>query len=205
MKYRNMKEKYQGLCLQLFAEGEGDDGGSAGEEELDENSEAGGEDPDEKKFSQKDVDDVVKNRLAREKRKWQREQQKSAGGTKSGGDGADDPESEDTKARKAAEVKAGNLEMKVACYEAGVTKEAVEDVAALARSYMASDENLDFEDAIEKVVKKYPQFKGGAPAKNDTDDTQKGKSWGERQTGKGKQISGVEAAFLRKNPGLKID
>lgn len=32
------------------------------------------------KFTQKDVDDAVKKRLAREKRKWQREQQKKAAG-----------------------------------------------------------------------------------------------------------------------------
>ena len=89
-------------------------------------------------------------------------------------------------------------------FEAGVDKDAIDDVTALAHAYMEADEDLDLEDAIEKVVKKYPHFKKGADSSDDADDT-KGKSWGERQRGTSKKRSGVEAAFLAKNPGLKID
>ena len=60
------------------------------------------------------------------------------------------------KARKEAEGKASRLEVKVACFEADVAKDAVDDVAALAHAYMEADDSLDLEDAIEKVVKKYP-------------------------------------------------
>ena len=64
----------------------------------------------------------------------------------------------------------------------------------------ASGETL--EDAIEKVVKKYPHFKNHSGKPDDVDET-KGKSWGERQRGGSKKLTGVEAAFLKKNPGLK--
>ena len=66
--------------------------------------------------------------------------------------------------------------MRLACYEAGVPKYSVKDVTALAKSYMEDDEELDFEDAIEKVLEKYPQFKG-------EDSGEKG-SWGTAAEGK---------------------
>lgn len=200
MKYMNVKEQYAPLNLQFFTEGgEGDDGGEAGEgddQDEDEGSDEDGE--DEKKYSQKDVDETVKKRLARERRKWQREQQKE----KSGKEHEDDGESEDSKARKAAEERASKAEAKNACYEAGVSKDAVDDVVALARSYMASDEDLDLEEAIEKVVKKYPQFKSGT-ADHEDEEEEKGKSWGERQGKGSKKMSGVEKRFYELNPDLK--
>lgn len=212
MKYRSMKERYQSLDLQLFAE-EGDggaDGGETGEE--DSEDEAGDEDdPEEKKFSQKDLDEAVKKRLAREKRKWARQRQEGQSTGASGvgekpkeGEKEKPEESEDVKARRAAEEKADALEVKIACFEAGVAKDAVDDVTALARSYMAADEDLDLEDAVEKVVKKYPQFKKGSSDPYGEDGA-RGKSWGERQRGGTKKATGVEAAFLKKNPGLKIE
>lgn len=70
-------------------------------------------------------------------------------------------------------------------------------------AYMEADDSLDLEDAIEKVVKKYPHFKKGGSSEESEDET-RGKSWGERQRGKRTTVSGVEAAFLKKNPGLKI-
>lgn len=208
MKYMNMKRRFQAFNLQILAGdgGAGDDGGDAGEDDQEEGSEddQDDDDPEEKKFSQKDVDETVKKRLARERRKWQREQdkKKSDGGNKAGADGREE-ESDDVKARKAAEDKASTMEVKLACYEAGVSKDSVDDVAALARSYMASDDDLDLEDAIEKVVKKYPHFKG-----KDTDDaedeTDSKKSWGQRQNGKaGRKLTGVEKHFYDLNPDLK--
>ena len=94
------------------------------------------------------------------------------------------------------------MEAKLACYDAGVQKESVEDVTALARSYMAADEELSLEEAVAKVVKKYPQFTKG---KTDEEEPE-GKNWGKRQKGKGgKDVDGVTKAFLKKNPGLKVD
>lgn len=207
MKYMNTKKKYQSLDLQLFAGEDGeDDGAESGEEDQDDDpdEEDGDDDPDEKKFSQKDVDAAVKKQLAKERRKWQREQQKKSGDREKSGDEKEDTESEDVKARKAAEDRASKAEVKVACYEAGVAKDAVEDVAALAHSYMATDEDLDLEEAIEKVVKKYPHFKKGADDSEDGEGEGKKKSWGQRQSGKGgRKMSGVEERFYQLNPDLK--
>lgn len=211
MKYMNMKKKFWSMDLQLFA-GDGGDGadGSEGEdgsdgEDDDPDADPEGDDTEEKKFTQKDVDDAVKKRLARGKRKWQREQQKKASGD--GADGrakaGDDDEEKDNEKLKAAESRAIKAETRAACFEAGVDKDAIDDVTALAHAYMEADEDLDLEDAIEKVVKKYPHFKNKAGASDDDVDDSKGKSWGERQKGAGKRLTGVEAAFLKKNPGLK--
>lgn len=212
MKYMNMKKRFWTVNLQLFAEG-GDDGEDASEEGEDDDSDddPDNSDPDDdqdgKKFTQKDVDDAVKKRLAREKRKWQREQQKKASGSGTDGRGkaGDDGEEKDDKKLKEAEDRALKAETRAACFEAGVDKDAIDDVTALAHSYMAADEDLDLEDAIEKVVKKYPHFKKGAGSSEDDADETSGKSWGERQRGARKKRSGVEEAFLKKNPGLKID
>lgn len=205
MKYMNMKKKYLPLNLQFFSEGgEGDNGDDSGEgDDLDDDdADEDGEDPDEKKFSQKDVNEAVKKRVAREKRKWQQKQQKSK--EEPDGKGKAGEESEDSKARKMAEAKASSLEVKVACYEAGVAKDAVTDVAALAKAYMEAGEDLDLEDAIEKVVKKYPQFKKNSADPYDEEEKENKKAWGQRQSGKAsKKMSGVEAKFYELNPDLK--
>lgn len=206
MKYMNMKKRYWTMDLQIFA-GDGGDGAEPNEDlgdPEDEPEDDPEDDPEEKKFTQHDVDEAIKKRLARERRKWNREQQKKAAkkDTDGTGEAGKDGESEDAKARKEAEIKNSKLEVKVACYEADVSKDAVDDVAALAHSYMEADEDLDLEDAIEKVVKKYPHFKNHSEKSDEVDET-KGKSWGERQRGGSKKLTGVEAAFLKKNPGLK--
>ncbi|MBE5922058.1 MAG: hypothetical protein E7269_04810 [Lachnospiraceae bacterium] len=203
MKYMNAKRKYQSLNLQLFAsdgEAVGDNGEGSGEEDEGDDEPEDGEEDDleEKKFSQKDLDDAVKKRLAREKRKWQRNQQKKSDVEDKAGDGE---ESEESKARKAAESRATKAEARVVCYEAGVAKDSVDDAIALARSYMENNEELDLEDAIEKVVKKYPHFKKGT---EESYEEKKSKSWGERQKGSNPQkMSGVEKRFYELNPDLK--
>ena len=203
MKYKNMKRKFWMMDLQLFADDdENNTGGSGGEEDQDEDQDEGQEDePEEKKFTQKDMDDAVKKRLAREKRKWQREQQRGSSG--SGANGEEKAGDNDDEKLKKAEIRALKAETRAACFEAGVDKDAIDDVTALAHSYMAADEDLDIEDAIEKVVKKYPHFKNKPGELDEAADDSKGKSWGERQRGSSKRLTGVEAAFLKKNPGLK--
>lgn len=208
MKYRNMKKRFWTMHLQLFA-GDGGEGadGSDGEED-DQGDDPDDDDhddaPEEKKFTQKDVDDAVKKRLAREKRKWQREQKKTSGqDTDGAGKAGSDSEDEKDHKLKEAESRALKAETRAACLEAGVDKDAIDDVTALAHSYMAAEEELDLEDAIEKVVKKYPHFKKRAGGSDEDEDGTKGKSWGERQRGGSKKMTGVEAAFLKKNPGLK--
>lgn len=209
MKYMNMKKRFWAMNLQLFAGDGGDGGDGSGEEDddpdVDSDDDNPDDDQDEKKFTQKDVDDAVKKRIARERRKWQREQQKKASGSGTDGRGraGDDGEEKNDEKLKEAESRAIKAETRAACFEAGVDKDAIDDVTALAHAYMEADEDLDLEDAIEKVVKKYPHFKNKAGASDDDVDDSKGKSWGERQKGGSNRMTGVEAAFLRKNPGLK--
>lgn len=209
MKYMTMK-KYA-FNLQIFASEENQDGADPGDndgqDEGDPDDDQDREDSaDEKKYSQKDVDEAVKKRLARERRKRQRKQESEAEKDDGNKDSSKKPdESEDIKARKEVENKVSRMEVKIACYEADVAKESVDDVAALAKAYMEADSDLDLEDAIEKVVKKYPSFKKGS-ADPYEEDTAKNKPWGQRQTGRGlKKTDGVEAAFLKRNPGLKVD
>ena len=209
MKYMNVVKRFGVLNLQIFADdgGDGDPDGNEGDDgaEDDDPDGDGDEDPEEKKFSQKDVDEAVKKRLARERRKWQRNQQKKKepdSRAKSAGD--DDGEDEAAKTLREKAEKADELELKWACLEHDVDKSYVDDVLALAKTRMIKDEELDIEDAIEEVLKKYPHFKESSK-KEDDEDGAKGKSWGERQREQRKRTSGVEAAFLKKNPGLKID
>lgn len=213
MKNMNMKKRYWIMNLQVFAgDGEGDD---PGDESGDDDDDPGDDDDDqeenEKKFSQKDVDDAVKKRLAREKRKWQRDQQKKAGKkpngkVKTGEDSSKDDDTETQELRDKA-AKADEMEMKWTCLEHDVDKACVDDVLALARVHMAKDEDMDIEDAIDEVLKKYPQFKESSKDKDEADDEEepRSKSWGQRQNGRRKKMSGVEAAFYSKNPGLKDD
>lgn len=190
MKYMNVVKRFGTLNLQLFADGgEGDpdgDEGSDGEEE-DVPDGDGDEDPEEKKFSQKDVDEAVKKRLARERRKWQRDQQKKKPDSQAKGAGDDDGEDEETKTLREKAEKADALELKWACLEHDVDKSCVDDVIALAKAHAAKDETMDIEDAIDEVLKKYPQFKDGGEDKDEeeSDDDKTGKkSWGQRH-GKG--------------------
>lgn len=69
MKYMNMKKKFWSMDLQLFA-GDGGDGadGSEGEdgsdgEDDDPDDDSEGDDAEEKKFTQKDVDDAVQEHV----------------------------------------------------------------------------------------------------------------------------------------------
>ena len=154
----------------------------------------------EKTFTQAELDEIVKQRLERQKKglpskeemeafhKWQ-DSQKSA---------------EQLSAEKisAAEARASEAEKKAAAAEAkayafsrGVSSLAVEDVIALALPKVG--DNTTMEKAIDAVVAKYPAFCGKQEAKGITTGVPFG-------NGGGSQLSGVEAAFLAKNPGLKI-
>lgn len=197
MKLMNMKNRYWSVNLQLFAgEGEEEPGDDGGEEPEDDDDEE--DDPDdEKKFSQKDVDDTVKKRLAREKRKWQRAQQrkndeknKPDDKGKVGDDGEDDKETKELRDKAA---KADELELKWTCLEHDVDKSCVDDVLALAKVHMAKDEDMDIEDAIDAVLKKYPQFKVASEGGDgDPDDR---RSWGQRHNKPQKKAETVEDAI----------
>ena len=156
----------------------------------------------EKTFTQAELDEIVKQRLERQKKgqptkeemdafhKWQ-DSQKTAEQLSAEKISAAQP------AARAAEKRAAAAEAKCCAFSKGVNAEAVDDVIALAIPKV--DDNTTMEKAIEAVIAKYPSFcsaKSEAPKGITT-----GVSFG---NGGGSQLSGVEAAFLAKNPGLKI-
>ena len=156
----------------------------------------------EKTFTQAELDEIVKQRLERQKKgqptkeemdafhKWQ-DSQKTAEQLS-----AEKISAAQTAASE-AEKRAAAAEAKCCAFSKGVSKEAVDDVIALAMNKV--DDNTPIDKAIDAVIAKYPSFcsaKSEAPKGITT-----GVSFG---NGGGSQMSGVEAAFLAKNPGLKI-
>jgi len=217
MKHMNLLLKYD---LQYFAaadDGSGaggagggtDDNGDDGDDDQDDDQDDKGSDnkgkkSDKKKyFTQEELDKAIKERLKRE-RKAQEKQQKQDKDDKKSDKDSDDKSKSDENAKKLSD-----LEMKVLCYDHDISKEYVKEAIALAKAYV--DEDTDMDEALDLVTKKFPQFvKGyktdkGQDDDDDEEDTDSKKSWGQRQKGTGKKIDPVEARFLERNPGLKID
>lgn len=118
---------------------------------------------EEKTFTQADVDRLIQERVAREKKN-----QISKDELKAYNEWKESQKTEEEKknealtnaenARIAAEEKANNLEAKVTCLSKGVIATSVDDVVILAKA-MVTDE-ITVEQAIDKVLEKYPSFKG---------------------------------------------
>lgn len=120
-----------------------------------------GEEP--KTFTQEELDKIVKERVARAKKdqpskeeleafkQWQ-ESQKTEEEKKN------EALTNAEKARVAAEERALLAETKVTCLSKGVASTSVDDVVILAKSMLNDD--LTMEQAIDKVLEKYPSFKG---------------------------------------------
>ncbi|SHI42968.1 hypothetical protein [Parasporobacterium paucivorans] len=185
MKEMNQLMKYK---LQFFAEdtdnkdGEGAGGTDDGDQE-DEQSE--------KKFTQADIDKAVRDRLAREKKKAEKKPE------------SDKPEDKPADKGTEENKKLTALEEKVLCYDHDIAKEYTKEAIALAKAYV--DEDTDMDEAIEKVVKKFPVFQKGYKADSDDEESEGSKgSWGERQKGKSNKVDPVEEAFLKRNPGIKL-
>lgn len=157
----------------------------------------------EKTFTQAELDEIVKQRLERQKKgqptkeemdafhKWQ-DSQKTAEQLS-----AEKISAAQTAASE-AEKRAAAAEAKCCAFSKGVSKEAVDDVIALAMNKV--DDNTPIDKAIDAVIAKYPSFcsaKSEQPKGITT-----GVSFGNGSGGS--QLSGVEAAFLAKNPGIKI-
>lgn len=118
----------------------------------------------EKIFTQADVDKLIKERIARVKKgqpskeeleafnAW-RENQKTEEEKKN------EALTNAEKAREAAEARANTLEAKVSCLSKGVLSENIDDVVILAKSIV--NEEITMEQAIDKVLEKYPSFKAG--------------------------------------------
>lgn len=118
---------------------------------------------EEKTFTQADVDKMIKDRLAREKKnqlskdeleayKAWKESQKTEEEKKN------EALTNAEKARIAAEEKAAALEAKVTALSKGVKSDSVDDVVILAKAMVT--EEVTIEQAIDKVLEKYPSFKG---------------------------------------------
>ncbi|MDY6229155.1 MAG: hypothetical protein SPH93_16100 [Clostridium sp.] len=118
---------------------------------------------EEKTFTQADVDRLIQERVAREKKN-----QISKDELKAYNEWKESQKTEEEKknealtnaenARIAAEERANSLEAKVTCLSKGVIATSVDDVVILAKA-MVTDE-ITVEQAIEKVLEKYPSFKG---------------------------------------------
>lgn len=153
-----------------------------------------------KTFTQAELDAIVKQRLERQAkgqpskeemeafRKWQ-DSQKTAEQL------SQEKISAAESGRAEAEKKLAAAEVKCCAYSKGVTAEAVDDVIALAMAKVSDD--MPIEKAIDAVISKYPSF---CSAKSAPQGVTTGVSFGNG----GKQPSGVEAAFLAKNPNIKI-
>lgn len=205
--------------LQFFAEkdgeGAGDQGGADDQDEGDDDGDEGDDDANpgadnagEKKFTQADIDAAVEKRLAKERKKMPNKEELAAFREYQKQQKASQGKDDDSKNEELTKAQEENskLATKVMCLERGVLKDNIDDVVALAMSYV--DDDTDIEDAIEKVLKKYPTFTKKQSQGDDEDDDSKqqpgAKSWGQRQEGKGTpKMTGVEAAFYAKNPGLR--
>lgn len=149
----------------------------------------------EKTFTQKEVDDIVKQRLERAKKdmptkeelanfkEWQISQKN-----------VEEKHSEElikaNKEKSDALDRALNAEAKLTAISKGVKSDYVDDVIALAKIKVSDTVTLD--QAIDSIIVKYPAFKGvssttGVSTANNT-----------------RSVSGVEAEFLKRNPDLKI-
>ena len=146
-----------------------------------------GEQEKPKTFTQEEVDELIKKRIAREKKKLEKPQEKIDKVEEK--PAATEPAKDDSKINE--------LQIKVLCFEHEIAKEYSKKAIALAQAYL--DDETDIDEALEKVVEDFPQFKKGY-----SEDDQKQKSWGERQTKPPAQQGGVEEAFKRKNPDLKF-
>lgn len=121
----------------------------------------------EKTFTQKELDDIVKQRLDRAKkdmpskselaefREW-KDSQKTAEQK------AAEQLAEVNAAKDAAEREKSRLEIKVSCLAKGVPADAADDVIALAERFI--DDDTTIEKAVEKVLEKYPSFRSAAKA-----------------------------------------
>ena len=144
-------------------------------------------------FTQEELDKLIAKKQAQWRKKMEKEAKAKDDASENGG-----TDTEAVTKLRQAEEKAEIAEMKILCYEKDVMKEYVDDVITLAKSYVNDDTDLD--EAIDKIIGKYPHFTSKKePQKEDK------AAWGQRQGGSPKTVDGVEAAFLKRNPGLKID
>lgn len=119
---------------------------------------------EEKTFTQADVDKLIQDRIAREKKGIPSKEdlkvyQEWKDSQKTEEEKKNEALTNAEKARIAAEEKATSLEAKVTCLSKGVVDTSVDDVVVLAKAMVT--EEVTMEEAIDKVLQKYPSFKVG--------------------------------------------
>ena len=116
----------------------------------------------EKTFTQKELDDIVKQRLDRAKKDMPSKDELKAfrewkDSQKTAEEKAAEQLAEVAAARDTAEREKSRLEIKVSCLAKGVPADAADDVIALAERFI--DDDTTIEKAVEKVLEKYPSFR----------------------------------------------
>lgn len=142
-------------------DGTGGEGNPAGNEGSPEEGEGKGEEA--KTFTQEELDKIVKERVARAKKDQPSKEELEA--FKQWQESQKTEEEKKNKAltnaetaRVAAEERALLAETKVTCLSKGVVATSIDDVVILAKAMVNDD--LTMEQAIDKVLEKYPSFKG---------------------------------------------
>lgn len=139
-----------------------------------------------KTFTQEEVDELIKKRIARERKKLEKEQTQEK-----------EKDTEEKPAVKEPDNKKLNeMEMKLLCYDHDIAKEFSKKAIALASAYL--DDETDLDGALEKVLEDFPQFKKGYDKEDNN------KDWGARQGARPPKGDGVLDAFKKRNPDLKL-
>lgn len=155
MKLMNQKHRYN---IQLFAgKSSTDVGGEGDDDQEDEEEDDEDEETSKKKskmsvktFTQEEVEAIVEARLKRERRKAEKAKEREEAEKSK----TSEEKNDEKYSRMEAELRA--MQAKMICLEHGVEKSNIKDVVVLANTYV--DDETDFENALETVLKKYPHF-----------------------------------------------
>ena len=155
------------LGMKLAQDDGAGNGGAGSEINSTDNSDGEGEGTEEtnpkeeKTFTQEEVNKMIKDRVAREKKgQLSKEELKAYQDWKESQKTEAQKQSEALtnaeKAKQDAEERANTLEAKVTCLSKGVLADSVDDVVILAKAMVSDDVTMD--QAVDKVLEKYPSF-----------------------------------------------
>ncbi|MEG1004345.1 MAG: hypothetical protein RSD13_05050 [Clostridium sp.] len=166
--------KSLGMGMLLAPEDGAGNGGAGSDEGVEEKEDTKEDNPEEEKedktFTQADVDKLIKDRVAREKKgQLSKDEIKAYQDWKESQKTDEEKKNEALtnaeKAKQNAEERANTLEAKVTCLSKGVIANSVDDVVILAKA-IVSDE-VSMEQAVDKILEKYPSFKGEQQKNNE--------------------------------------
>lgn len=140
--------------IQLFAEAEGQETETQVPADEKETTE---ERPDNLPKSQDELDNLIKERLRREKRDWEKQKKAKEEELKQADKTDEKPESDTTR------VELMQARAELAAYKSGIKPDAVEDAVVLAMSQVSkngdelNDDNIA--DALKDIIKRHPEWK----------------------------------------------